>query len=742
MNERAMDHVRIAIQEIDTVKPHKLVALLVVVNLFDRPAFRKREIRFGRDFIDSFSVLISAYGGENDRDRAHTPFFHLRSHGFWKLRAREGKAQELLETSTVGGAGKLNELVECAELSEDLFEALVDPDSREDLRRLIVSILEGRGKMFNVSNVCQESCNEFVGYLNTMCSIHPNGDGALAESQARTPLFSEIHVEHPWVERIVNILNSSGGPKHVLLTGHAGDGKSTIALELHRRLSGINQQYGVDHGIGRREDIGESISIVKDLSEWRIAEQDDLLKEMTVGRRRFVLVANTGCLLNLFKRNSPTFMKTELEIETEFLDQIAQPERGMLELSGVSVCILNSSLYDNLPLALKVFERMVCSNRWDVCACCRRKGACPIIWNLGLIKSSLPKVVVRLHLLFMRAYEYGDRLTMRQFTSHFAYMITCGYACSAISERIGSDFIRTPEKYMFVNRFWGDNGWESDSRATQLRSVQVVRRQAFGRKSTPAIEGRLWTNRSNESNHVHVSELTGLIQRLQKIGSGSSPNAERARLQVRRLIYFFFDSEDDQVLLRRFQCAFLNSQSLIDLHAWRNSQSQFRPHRSALMNSLFQVLQEQYSGIRFPGGKVHDWALYITLNRRQNDVRQSSQVVLGRLDFKDSFEVVIEQYSLGQAPILLLRGTGRFEGLQEQLALPLLDFIQQRKDGEIGNALQISYVDRLENFKCKILERCIRTDGSELRLVRVDHSGRLQRQTAHLLDGRLEVTNA
>lgn len=80
--------------------------------------------------------------------------------------------------------------------------------------------------------------NTFVGYLNSLQRSSGGNENALAESQACNPFFAHIHVSHPLTNTILNELENSSG-KHVILTGHAGDGKSTIALDVLKRLRQI-----------------------------------------------------------------------------------------------------------------------------------------------------------------------------------------------------------------------------------------------------------------------------------------------------------------------------------------------------------------------------------------------------------------------------------------------------------------------------------------------------------------------
>ncbi len=77
-------------------------------------------------------------------------------------------------------------------------------------------------------------CNPFVAYLNSLHSVTAGSENALAESQSVNWLFGYIHVPLQVTDYIFDTLTKPDGT-HVILTGHAGDGKSTIGLELYKR---------------------------------------------------------------------------------------------------------------------------------------------------------------------------------------------------------------------------------------------------------------------------------------------------------------------------------------------------------------------------------------------------------------------------------------------------------------------------------------------------------------------------
>ena len=78
-------------------KPHKYVALLAVLQLVREHVIHKHRVVFNNKYKARFGELLKVYGGEGDRNRPHTPFFHLASTGFWQLVPNKGYESALVE---------------------------------------------------------------------------------------------------------------------------------------------------------------------------------------------------------------------------------------------------------------------------------------------------------------------------------------------------------------------------------------------------------------------------------------------------------------------------------------------------------------------------------------------------------------------------------------------------------------------------------------------------------------------
>ena len=80
-------------------KPHKYLALLTILQLIREKKIVSCQVLFDEAFKNRFGDLIKKYGGEADRNRPHTPFFHLATTSFWALIPNEGQESALAKAS-------------------------------------------------------------------------------------------------------------------------------------------------------------------------------------------------------------------------------------------------------------------------------------------------------------------------------------------------------------------------------------------------------------------------------------------------------------------------------------------------------------------------------------------------------------------------------------------------------------------------------------------------------------------
>lgn len=748
-------------------KPHRQLLLLAALRLIRGGKIRGNRVYFDGPLRCEFGQLLTDYGNEEDRDRPYNPFFHLRSASFWRLVPTVGSEGELKNTPRVGGPSELSRLVQYAELDDAFVSFLRDPKScaliEATLLRCVADGREGtdssktaptrRGRhalqrlVFSSAQTIDR--NPFVAYLNSLQRLNGSNENALAEFQACNPFFAQIHVPHPLTQTILAELQKPDG-RQIILTGHAGDGKSTIALGVYKQLTKSPLDRPLSRQILSREDLpGTNLTIIKDLSERRKEGDAGLMREMFAGKRRFLIVSNTGALLDLFRDQAASCGVSSVRMESDVLTAISNEEgKAELSLGGAKFLVINLARIDNLELARQIFARMTDPARWTTCAGFACRANCPIYLNVDLINHRREIVSERLFVAYRRMYEYGTRLTLRQITEHLAYLITSGLEEIDLAEMREKQATPLRAEFMFFNRFFGDNGKADHAAALQMRAVHEIRRQGFGERPCPTWERKLWLKLRDQNFQLGVEDCDAEFELLRNHGSGPGDDSQpgltpdQAREQVRRMLYFLYGfPKDDQSYLVQF----LNSPTILRWQDWQKQGTQLEmTEKNVLEQRIYHVLQEHFTGVRLPeGSKGHDRRLYITLSRGKGEIRQSAQVVVAQIDW--SSEISLDLISRANAAggirtDLELQGTGRINGARLVLTLPFLDYVLMRHFGEAGEVLQPAYVERLERFKSQVqdLAKEARANVMLVRL-KTDHTFRRQQYTVR--DGKLEVND-
>lgn len=641
-----------------------------------------------------------------------------------------------------------------SQMQEELQKSFeeIDDDQHEDKKEEIDALEEPeRIAGIPLSDI---GPNPFVAYLNTLHNRDAGSGNALAESQACNKWFGYIHVEHPLTQQIFEQMVTHR--RHVILTGHAGDGKSTIGLELYKKLKNLPIHEKLDRELKLKEDIeiaGKKIAIIKDFSEWSDDAKMNILQH--AGNQDspvMLLISNTGTLLNAFHLMDEKQNRSKLKMENDLLKAFSSSSPTIVSHNKVSYHVINLAMFDNLSIARAVFERMISKERWESCQSCKEKKLCTIYRNVTTLQYN-PVAVGRVFLLYRRMFEYRDRFTLRQLIAHMAYMITAGMEYSDIQEYAAAPDPPFMTEFMFFNRMFGDTGRGPDKPARQLQVIRKLISRELGTRPCPSWERHLWL-RDRQSGFTLRAELVSRdFNRLRQIGAALQTSVyyrgdsgrRLARQQVRRMLFFLHDFADNEQDGQTYVSNFLNSPMLLQLEKWRiNPHDLTSSEKQQLKSRIFHVLQEQFAGIRLPERDAGQKQLYITLNRNDYEMRQGAQVVLADFPSREfQIEWASENEKATTGKYLIFSGSGPFENAYLKLELPFLDYVQMRHQGETGQLLQTSFADRLDYFKAQLirLKRSTYRDNEMILLqLKSDHTFREYRV---IIDNdKLEVMNA
>lgn len=571
-----------------------------------------------------------------------------------------------------------------------------------------------------------EHSNPFVAYLRTLSNASAGNENATAEAQSLTPFSEAIHVRNPLTKLVLEQLVNER--KNVILTGNAGDGKTTIAGEVYRKLTGRAMP------ISERVELPEQrLVIVKDMSELPADSRVQVIEQAAAGQDGvYLIVTNTGTLLRN-ARASRIGEGDEDRVESELLTALASDH--VAPVLGDRFRLLNVGRTDSIDTACAVLRRMLAPDNWLACGGCRLSDHCPVLANVRLIRECEEIAVRRVELAYRRLYEYGVRLTMRQMLGHLAQALTAGWDCSQLHRLSQTALEECLPGSLFCNHFFGDDGGELLPEAAQLDPVRHLREAEFGVMLDPRLEREVWTK-----DELDLPLQEGALQALRHLRGRTALPSAATRRQVRRLVYFFGALEANDAG-REYLSAFLRSPILLEYLLLVRGGGRIPPRQElALRCQVMQVLQEYYAAVPLPEGTWRDTArLYITLSRQSSGA--NTQVVLASLT-TDEFRVAVEpghrdmEGSSGRLVLRQPRGQARLP-----LDLPFLDYVSRRYEGEIAAQLSAFYADRLERFGAQLLSdpNAAADDSQELQLLRIGADRQLSRVRIHFAAERMEV---
>jgi shikimate kinase len=598
--------------------------------------------------------------------------------------------------------------------------------------------------------------NEFVDYLNTLQKCNGNNQNAIAENNVCNNQFEFINVKHPWTDPLLNLLRNSLKAQKIIITGRAGDGKTTIAAEVVRQLIDDNSRF---LNIIKQKKIelilptGIPLVVIKDFSERTRSEEEEsqLLKQLINSDVSVLLVSNTGSLVDFIRNRAflnQLGKESTISAEQEILRAIREDVNSSIKT--ITIGPLEFDLYNlinffNLPLARQMFKKMLNAKRWLKCNNCPMIKECPIFKNY-INLSNNEEACDRLFQIYRRMYEYGFCYTMRQLSEHLAFCITGGLEEHDLAD---SPISAQSWRYLFENNVFGGLTYNFDvGKGNNLQIVKDLKKTSIGRFNNSTWNRLLWTDYSPEtliwaSPEKNVDfksfqkEANNLITFTEDINLHKMKKARIRECCVRQI--FFFAKHKDGIEnqdFKGFLCDFLQSTTFFDFIDLQTHQKE-KNFEKKVRNNIIHVLKQYYSGVRLPYSDAqNDTSVFITMNRHGGQIRQSAQVIMATFRW-DHFKLQIQEYGISKTDIqtqalykrkiVFLEGKNDFNGVDLKLTLPFLDYLYNQSEGEyVNSSKQEVFFKRLDKFKLQIIEAYKKNndeDSNSIMLVRlgVDH---------------------
>lgn len=543
---------------------------------------------------------------------------------------------------------------------------------------------------------------DFISYLNSLHNLTPAGVNALAESQVNTPYFNDIYSEFPIVKHIKKLIQQNEN-NVIIITGHAGDGKSTIAFDLIKRLD----EKFENHIFQQHEYLKKyNLNILKDMSELNLDERKKWLSQAFTKHENWLIVSNTGPLLSSITEHLKSIGLTQ-DIESEIfklldneisissdLDSLESLDLS-IDIGHKKVFIINIAKLDNIEVALSIFKKIIQHPAWKTL--CQENPKHPIISNYLSINSYSENLIHSIRLVYLHLLNYEKRLTLRQMLAHFCASLTGGFQLkdSPIHPIIFSDLFFGYQNHL---------PWEN---AFKIPAIHLLHTLNFAGYRSLEIEKFM----------VDLKNFKGIAPPLyciikKHIQDDQDSNIDLFKPALRRLIFIYNLYPTTYI---NAQSQFLGSPNIEKYSVWRLDNQNFMSDDARQIKKMsLQALNLFFSGV------IEDKYLNITLKRSDSSIFQIAQIKICSFIEK---EFIVSYCSNKKQPYLTLKKENE---VRLELSLPLLDYIQNIIKGEITESLTPIYKTQLERFKLSLIEYSQVDHEDDITLIRTLSNGDIQ----------------
>lgn len=548
--------------------------------------------------------------------------------------------------------------------------------------------------------------NDFIAYLNSMNNANSSNENAIAESQITNPYYEKIRVERNIGNYLIKKIKEK--PTTIVLTGHAGDGKTSLVYQMLRGLDliGKNESLKVYDEI-HSEQLNSKFFYVKDMSELNKQDQVRLLKhglDVKENRGSAVLISNTGPLIDAFKGLEEEFptstSKTVIEMD---LLRLMDENTGLVGKVGKhDVLLINMARIDNVVMVRNLFKNLLSNELWEPCNQCNQKQKCPMYNNYLSITENISNVEKFIISYYRWLYETDRRLTIRQILSQLSYSITGNLTCQSINNNSNKSLLFT---YHFSNLFFGYKGISESVDANQIRAVKELQRLGLDSKELQNdysifVKGDfsfltslarnviepIWKNRMRRYTALSMDLLT-------------EDEPYQLRRAIRRMEILFGNHTEktmSDMLNRLFSPIYSD---YLNLRTNELTGRGIRDIKSRIIKALYYML------VGVPKNSGIEDVIYLPLSRKGKGI-QSVQLLLGKIDTSDLYvrqNFVTSDYDSDENHFALELRFGKIkDGFP--ISLMLLDYFDKVSRGAVSTKLNPSLSHGVDKMKSKLYQ--------------------------------------
>lgn len=526
----------------------------------------------------------------------------------------------------------------------------------------------------------------YIDYLNSLHNYNAQNENAYGEKNLDNPYFKEVMVRVGLSDYIKD--NFTEKEPHILiLTGHAGDGKTSIMYQV---LNDLRAEFDVTEKLSVVSlTNGAKCLCVKDFSEFSDNNTGNQMSRIHVMRESVdmvkkgnyvFMVANTGPLINTFGELFDTKEKKE-KARIQLINMMDNNTGEVYKIYNIPICVINVAAVDNVYFATDFLERITQDKLWKDCKDCKKCKDCHICRNRQLIVENKTKVFEFIHNHFIWLTEYGTRLTVRSMAEQLAYMLTGGISCEEVD-------YSEPYKYLFSNLFFGYIGTKRNERALNIIAVGTANRCLYDHKRLRSDEKLLVGREYKELFGEIVEKIVVDAEKENSFISGWTEFLHRTYL-------FMNIVTDEKMVLHDYEDVF--SKQFKRYLELRDGTTPSRRDSKLIEDALSMI----YVGIPSDGKDIP-----LTLSR-ESGIMQNVQLVTGTIPVRrlhvEQIKTTENTFNSGKERYeLRLKLGGKI--LDTVLTLPMLDYFEELKNGVIATNIDPQLSHGVECLKAQISE--------------------------------------
>jgi len=553
--------------------------------------------------------------------------------------------------------------------------------------------------------------SEFIQYLKSMNNASSNNDNAIAESQITSPFYEEIRVERNIGNYLLEVIEKK--PSMIILTGHAGDGKTSLLHQILRKLNVIQA--------GEKLKVSDTCSplswqgdlfYVKDMSELPVNQQVEYLKKGLDVKHEggsSIIVSNTGPIIDAFKElerriyskeNQEVIDSKIISVEMELLKMLDENLGESNYIGDHEVIIINLARIDNTDIIPLLIDKLLDDELWKQEIHCSKGRYCPIYNNYLCLKDNIEEVKKTIQAFYRWLYENDKRLTIRQILAHLTFAITGNLDCSKVTKINEKSLLFN---YHFSNLFFGFVGFEPFADALKIRAIKEIQQLKLDEKSLP-FDYDMFVRESFDNLTDPVRELTTDVwfntmkKRVWDTNSllnEDEPYLIRKSLKRFEILFSNYNGEQYTLLLSSlFSPVYPH---FLKYRSKELKRKELRPVKVDIMKALNIMLI----------GSVHDSSanepLYLPL-KREGFGQQNVYLLIGKIDESDLVVHQVERISKYDLTHSYYELELEFKAIEERfpLSLLLLDYFDHLSRGSLSTKLNPALSHGVDKMKSKL----------------------------------------